>query len=148
MLPSARWLVRCFIMIIMIIMIIIIIIIIIVGPVRPQESQSRDVGRGAGDAVGNPHQAQIVQFESFELILLLKLDKQVSVEQFEPTVSQSTVPSPPLKMSERCLKISMGQELLQDGLKSQKHFTVPQKGYAKRGSKKRFRLSDFNVIVW
>ena len=32
----------------------------------------------------------------FELILLLKLDKQFPVEQFEPTVSQSTVPSPPL----------------------------------------------------
>ena len=30
------------------------------------------------------------------LILLLKLDQQFPVEQFEATVSQSTVPSPPL----------------------------------------------------
>ena len=34
-----------------------------------------------------------LQFEFFELILLLKLDKQFPVEQFEATVSQSTVPS-------------------------------------------------------
>ena len=32
-----------------------------------------DFGRG-DDTVGNPHQAQISQFEPFELILLLKLD--------------------------------------------------------------------------
>ena len=36
------------------------------------------------------------QFELFELILLLKEDKRFPVEQFEATVSQSTVPSPPL----------------------------------------------------
>ena len=40
--------------------------------------------------------ARISQLELFELILLLKLDKQFPVEQFEATVSQSTVPSPPL----------------------------------------------------
>ena len=34
----------------------------------------------------------------FELILVLKLDKQFPVEQFEATVSQSTVPSPPLRV--------------------------------------------------
>ena len=50
-------------------------------------------GRGDG-AVGNPHRAQISQFELFELkyiwirvfrayILLLKLDEQFPVEQFE-----------------------------------------------------------------
>ena len=47
--------------------------------------------------VGNPHRAQICQFEVFEPILLLKFDKRFPVEQFEATVSQSTVPSPPLK---------------------------------------------------
>ena len=52
-------------------------------------------GRGE-DTVGNPHRAQICQFELFELLLLLKSDKQFPVEQFEATVSQSTVPSPPL----------------------------------------------------
>ena len=46
------------------------------------------------DTVGNPHRAQIDQFELFELILLLKLDRQLPVERFEATVSQSTVPSP------------------------------------------------------
>ena len=56
-------------------------------------------GRG-DDTVGNPHRAQISQFELFELILSLKLDKQFPVEQFEATVSQSTVPSPPLKCAE------------------------------------------------
>ena len=52
-------------------------------------------GRG-DDAIGNPHRAQISRFEFFELILLLKLDKRLPVEQFEATVSQSTVPSPVL----------------------------------------------------
>ena len=53
------------------------------------------LGRG-DDTVGNPHRGQIRQFELFELILLLKFDKQFPAEQFEATVSQSTVPSPPL----------------------------------------------------
>ena len=43
--------------------------------------------------------AQISQFELFELVLLLKLDKQFTVEQFEATVSQSTGPSPPLRLA-------------------------------------------------
>ena len=45
------------------------------------------------------HRAQISQFELCELILLLKLDKQFPVEQFQAAVSQSTVPSPPLRDS-------------------------------------------------
>ena len=57
---------------------------------------SAALGRG-DDKVGNPHRAQISQFELFELILSLKLDKQFPVEQVEATVSQSTVPSPPLR---------------------------------------------------
>ena len=52
-------------------------------------------GRG-DDTVGNPHRAQISQFQLFEFSLLLKLDKRFSIEQFEPTVSQSIVSSPPL----------------------------------------------------
>ena len=53
---------------------------------------------GSGDAVvGDPHRAQTSQFELFELSLLLNLDKQFPVEQFEATVSQSTVACPPLK---------------------------------------------------
>ena len=49
-----------------------------------------------GGTVGNPHRAQNSQFELFELIPSLELDKRFPVEQFEATVSQSTVPSPPL----------------------------------------------------
>ena len=45
------------------------------------------------DTVGNPRRVQFVQFELFELTLLLKVDKQFPVEQFGATVSQSTVPS-------------------------------------------------------
>ena len=51
------------------------------------------IGRG-DDTVGNPHRAHFSPFELFELFLFLELDKQLSIEQFEPTVSQSTV-SPP-----------------------------------------------------
>ena len=46
--------------------------------------------------MGNPHEAQISQFELFELILSFELDKQLLVEQFEATASQSRAPSPPL----------------------------------------------------
>ena len=55
---------------------------------------------GGDDTVGNSRRAQIFKFELFELfeiILLLKLGKQLPVERFEATVSQSTVPSPPLR---------------------------------------------------
>ena len=58
-------------------------------------------GRG-DDMVGNPHRAQIIKFELFELILLLIVDKQFPVEQFEATVSQSTVPSPLLILCYYC----------------------------------------------
>ena len=54
------------------------------------------LGRG-DDTIANPHRAQIYRFELFELVRLLKLSKQVFVEQFEATVSQSTVSSPPLR---------------------------------------------------
>ena len=50
---------------------------------------------GGDDTVGNPRRAQIYRFELFELVLLLELDKQLPVEQFEATVSQSAVPSLP-----------------------------------------------------
>ena len=51
------------------------------------------------DTVGNPRsnfsirafRAQISQFELFELILLSKLNKQLSVERFEATASQSRI---------------------------------------------------------
>ena len=59
------------------------------------------IGRG-DDTVGNPHRAQIDQFELFELIVLLTLDKQFPVQQFEATASQSRVPAPP---SETCLRV-------------------------------------------
>ena len=52
--------------------------------------------RRGDDTVGNPHRAQVFQFELFELSLLLKLGRQFPVEQFEATVSQSTVSCPHL----------------------------------------------------
>ena len=69
------------------------------GVLRPSDSQRFRFGRG-DDTVGNTHRAQISQFELFELILLLKLDKSYPVEQFEARVSQSTVRPP----SYRCLR--------------------------------------------
>ena len=57
------------------------------------------------DTVGNPHRTQISQFELFEHILVLKLDKRFPVEQFEAAVSQSTVPSPPLAFSTKILRV-------------------------------------------
>ena len=59
------------------------------------DEEKKDLGRG-DDTVGNPHRAQISQFGLFELVLSSKLDKQFPVEQFKATVSQATVPSPPL----------------------------------------------------
>ena len=56
---------------------------------------SASLGRGE-NTVGNPRRARISQFELFELILLLKLNRQLSVERFEARVSRSTVPSPTL----------------------------------------------------
>ena len=61
------------------------------------EDDTLKIGRG-DDTVGNPHRAHFSQF--FKLIILLELDKQFSIEQFEPTVSQSTIPSPPLRKGE------------------------------------------------
>ena len=69
------------------------------------------LGRG-DDTVGNPHRAQIIQFELFDLIPKLKSDKRFSIEQFEPTVSQSAVPSPPLfQESVRFLRTEMKHRL-------------------------------------
>ena len=43
--------------------------------------------RRADDTVGNPHRAQICQFEFFELFLLFNVDNHLSIEQFELTAS-------------------------------------------------------------
>ena len=67
------------------------------APSVPHCASQPTVGRGDA-TVGNPHRAQISQFEFFELFLLLKLDNEVSIERFEPTASQSTVSSPPLRL--------------------------------------------------
>ena len=67
------------------------------GPISVDPICSQpEVGRG-NDMVGNPYRAQTSQFELFELILLLTLDKQFPVERLEATGSQSTVPSPLFK---------------------------------------------------
>ena len=64
------------------------------GRLLPGRRRSAVLERG-DDAVGNPHRAQISQFQLFQLILLSKLDKQFYLEPFEATVSQSRAPSPP-----------------------------------------------------
>ena len=46
------------------------------------KARSALFGRG-DDTVGDPHRARNYRFELFELVLLLKLDKQLPVEQFE-----------------------------------------------------------------
>ena len=57
-----------------------------------RDDQVQQARRGVGDTVGRPpHRAQISRCELLELILFLKLDKQLPVERFEATVSQSTV---------------------------------------------------------
>ena len=59
--------------------------------------------RRGDETVVNPHRAKTFQFEFFNRILWFKLDNQSSIEQFEPTGSQSTV-SPALlkvRMSKR-----------------------------------------------
>ena len=60
------------------------------GPLRRGGPEAVVLGRGDATA-GDPRRARISRFEPFELILLSKLDKQLSIERFEPTVSQSTV---------------------------------------------------------
>ena len=49
-------------------------------------------------------------FSSFSLILL-KVDKHFSIEQFEPTVSQSAVPSPPLERVVAVARLRAGSRL-------------------------------------
>ena len=55
------------------------------GPHLPDPAS---IGRG-DDALGNPRRAHFFRFELFELVLLLKLDRQFPVEQFEATGSAS-----------------------------------------------------------
>ena len=62
---------------------------------RRRRGEVPALGRG-NDTVGNPHRAQISQFELFELNHLTGLNKLISIEQFEPIASQSAVSSPPL----------------------------------------------------
>ena len=53
-------------------------------------------GRGdLRDTLGNPHRAQVSQFEFFELVLLLKLDKRLPVERFEAAVLSVNSTLPP-----------------------------------------------------
>ena len=51
-------------------------------PAEGNATKHKSIGRGH-DTVGNRHRARISQFELFELILLLKLNKQLPVAQFE-----------------------------------------------------------------
>ena len=92
------------------------------------------LSEGGDDKVGNPHRAQIAQFELFELILVLKLDKPLSIEQFEPTVSQSTVPSPPLSL--------VWVEGLNGSARTSAIFSRPRKGGSKKGDPEKWLLES------
>ena len=59
-----------------------------------QTKKATATGRG-DDAVGNPHRAEIDKLKLFELVLFLKVDRQFSIERFEPTATHSTVSSAP-----------------------------------------------------
>ena len=78
--------------------------------------RSAQIGRG-DDTVGTPHRAQSSQFELFELILLLKVDKQITVEQFEATVSQSAVPSPLLEVQVAIAAVCNSRTLRDEALR-------------------------------
>ena len=80
--------------------IVVLVIMMIRGSMKYalRECAAQVFGRG-DDTIGSPRRARISQFEFFELIFLLKLDKEFSIEKFEPTVSQLAVSSPP---SYRC----------------------------------------------
>ena len=83
---------------IIIVIIPIIIVIVIVCIVRPEKSAAPYMAHfSEGGMIRLETLIELnSQFELFELILLLKLDKHFPVEQFEATVSQSAVPSPSL----------------------------------------------------
>ena len=53
--------------------------------------------------------AQIFQFELFELVLLLQLGKQFSVEQFQATASESIISSLPLTCGGQFSKVQSGE---------------------------------------
>ena len=71
----------------------------------PIHSDGRDA------TFGNHHRAQTSRFELFELSISLALDKSFPVEQFEPTVSHSTVPFPPVKVGEHTYKYHIDIEM-------------------------------------
>ena len=91
-------------------MIIIIMIMIIQKSTEPRVHQlrlrplrgsalgaaARRTRKGGGYGWKPPSSSNFSVRALLELMILLKLDKQLSIEQFKPTVSQSTVPSPPL----------------------------------------------------
>ena len=75
-------------------MIIVIIIIIIIHIIYIYIYRERERERERSNFSVRAVRAQMYRFELFDIILLLKLDKQLPVERFEVAVSQSTVPSP------------------------------------------------------
>ena len=70
---------------------------------RPRKTRA-SVGREGDDTVGDPRRAQSYQLTLFELVISLNLDNQLYIERFEPTVSQSTVSSPPHLSQDRTLE--------------------------------------------
>ena len=100
-------------------------------PRRARRLRTPRIGRG-DDTAGNLHRAQISRFELFELILLLNLDRRFPVEQFEATVSQSTVLSPPLtslgvivQQSQSCTPCCRGRDSRTTGIPDSRTAGLP-----------------------
>ena len=84
-------------------------------------------GRG-DDTVGNPHRAEISQFQLFGLILLLKLDTVPRRATRADRASQSTVPSPLLYLYQclsscrhRLSTLALAQDVLGHGADNGQH---------------------------
>ena len=74
------------------------------SPPQGVDQMTRSSGKSAHHA--KPHvgpsvvRAQFANFELFERIILLNLDKRLPVEQFEAALSQSAAPPPPLSRAQ------------------------------------------------
>ena len=66
----------------LLLLVVVVVVVLLIGLRRAPEFLDQGMFGMGDDTFGNPHRAQLYQFELFELILL-NLDKQFPVEQFE-----------------------------------------------------------------
>ena len=92
------------IVVVMIVVVVVVVLVVILIVVLLYQGVHAGDAEGPGrgdDTVGDPHRAQSYRFYLFDIVLLVELDKQFSIEQFEATVFQSTIPCPPLRPARR-----------------------------------------------